>query len=402
MSTVTLGHVAYLVGVLGLLCSTGYLVLVLVSVLRFIASRKTADDFWPAVTLFKPVHGMEPRLLENLESFFQQDYPEFELVFGARDESDEALVLVRQLRRKYPDVPVRIAIAGEPNHPNAKVCSLERMLPLATTDYFIFSDSDVRVDRSYILDVVAPLADPQVGLTTCLYRGVPTGGIWSRLEALGMSVEMTSGVLAANSVEGMDFALGPTMATRREVLHKIGGIGVLADYCSDDYLLGNYIAKLGYRVLISEHVIDHVVLNRSFRDSILHQVRWMKSTRFSRPMGHLGTALTFAIPFGLLALLGSAAAGNLRAGLALFTAAYLNRVALSLASGWTVVRDRNSLRYCWLYPLRDLMGFCFWAASYLSTNIVWRGERYRLVRGGRMERLTPAEDSRPVTVDHLA
>ncbi len=402
MSTVTLGHTLYLIGLLGLLCSTGYLILVAISVFRFLADRKRHADFWPAVTLFKPLHGMEPQLLENLESFFQQDYPEFELIFGARDERDEALVLVHQLRRKYPDVPVHIAISGEPNRPNAKVCSLERMVPLATNDYFVFSDSDVRVDRSYVRDVVAPLADPQVGLTTCLYRGVPTGGLWSRLEALGMSVEMTSGVLAANMLEGMKFALGPTMATRREVLEKIGGIGVLADYCSDDYLLGNYIAGLGYRVLISEHVIDHVVLNRSFRDSVLHQVRWMKSTRFSRSAGHLGTALTFAVPFGVLAFIGSVLVGNPKVGFEVLAAALLNRVLLALVSGWAVVRDRRALWQCWLYPLRDLMGFCFWVASYLGTDIVWRGEFYRLVDGGRMERLTPVEQPEPLTVDHLA
>src|SRR5581483_4212919 len=181
----TLGQILSSLGVFGLLCSTGYLILVLVSVFRFLLGRQQHPDFWPAVTLFKPVHGMEPRLPENLESFFQQDYPEFELIFGARDENDEALTIVRQLRHKYPDIPMRIVISGEPSRPNAKVCSLELMIPLATTNYFIFSDSDVHVNRSYIRDVIAPLADPQVGLTTCLYRGAPTGGRWSRLEALG-------------------------------------------------------------------------------------------------------------------------------------------------------------------------------------------------------------------------
>jgi ceramide glucosyltransferase len=401
MLTVTIGHFLRAIGVLGLLCSTGFLVLVLVAVVRFLAGRKRHPDFWPAVTLLKPLHGMEPHLLENLESFFQQDYPEFEIIFGTRDETDPALALVALLRRKYPDVPVRVAFSGEPDRPNAKVCSLERMLPLAATDYFIFSDSDVHVDRSYIREVVAPLADPAVGMVTCLYRGVPTGGIWSRLEALGMSVEMTAGVLAADATEGTKFALGPTMATRREVLHQIGGVGILADYCSDDYLLGNYIADLGYRVLISRYVIDHVVLNRNFRDTILHQVRWMKSTRFSRPIGHIATVLTFAMPFGLLALAGNLLLGNVTAGLALFLIAFLNRVILALATGCAVVRDRNSLRYCWLYPLRDFMGFCFWLASYVGTNIVWRGELYRLTPGGRMERVSiPA--SVPVPVDHLA
>jgi ceramide glucosyltransferase len=177
------------------------------------------------------------------------------------------------------------------------------------------------------------------------------------------------------------------MAGRRDAIEKIGGMGALADYCADDYVLGNSIAGLGYRVLISEHVIDHIVLNRSFRDSVVHQVRWMKSTRFSRPKGHFGTALTFAMPFGLLSLIGGLMMGNTAAGLIVFGAAFLNRVILSLATGWGVVRDPDSVRYCWLYPLRDLMGFVFWIASYNGSTIVWRGERYRLSYGGKMERM---------------
>jgi len=163
----------------------------------------------------------------------------------------------------------------------------------------------------------------------------------------------------------------------------------LLDYCSDDYILGNEIAKLGYRVLLSDYIVNHIVLNRTFHDSVAHQTRWMKSTRFSRPKGHLGTVLTFAMPFGLLSLVGGLLIHNAAAGLAVFAAAYLNRVILSIATGWAVVRDRRSLTYCWLYPLRDLMGFFFWLASYSGTTVVWRGELYRLSYGGKMERVKP-------------
>ena len=387
----TLAHIFFYAGILGLLCSTGFLILTLYSVLRFRSRPKETLGFTPPVTLFKPVHGMEPRLEDNLESFFHQDYPHFELIFGARQSTDKALAIVEQLRLKYPNVPVKIALSGEPDRPNAKVCSLEKMVPLATTDYYIISDSDVHVEPSYIREVIAPFADPHVGMVTCLYRGVPTGGLWSRLEALGMSVEMTAGVVCAETLEGMKFALGPTMAGRRDAIEKTGGMSALADYCADDYILGNSIAELGYRVLISDHLIDHIVLNRNFHDSVLHQVRWMKSTRFSRPKGHLGSVLTFAMPFGLLSLLGGLLMRNPIAGLIVFGAAFLNRIVLSLATGWGVVRDPNSVRYCWLYPLRDLMGFCFWLASYSGTTVVWRGELYRLSYGGKMERVGRSE-----------
>ncbi|MGZ4814966.1 MAG: glycosyltransferase, partial [Terriglobales bacterium] len=217
----------------------------------------------------------------------------------------------------------------------------------------------------------------------------------------GMSVEMTAGVLSANTLEGMKFALGPTMAGRRDAIERAGGMSPLADYCADDYILGNAIAELGYRVLISDHVIDHIVVSRRFRDSIAHQVRWMKSTRFSRPKGHFGTALTFAMPFGLLSLIGGLLMHNAIAGLAVFAAAFLNRVILSIATGWTIVHDRRSLTCCWLYPLRDLMGFFFWLASYSGTTVVWRGELYRLSYGGKMERVSTSvklKDKKDVAV----
>ncbi len=392
-------HGLFWAAFIGLMCSTGFLILALYSILRYVARPKpSAGSFTPRVTLLKTVYGLEPRLEQNLESFFAQDYPAFEIIFGARNNDDAAIRIVERLREKYPMVPVRVVFSGEPQRPNAKVCSLEKMIAVATTDFYVISDSDVHVEPNYIREIMMPFSDPQMGVVTCLYRGVPTGGIWSRLEALGMSVEMTAGVVVANTLEGMKFALGPTMIARRHALEQIGGIGRFADYCSDDYLLGNWIAEAGWKVVISHHVIDHVVLNRNFKTSILHQVRWMKSTRFSRPKGHFGTVLTFAMPFGILGLIAGLVLGKPVLATEIFGWAVLNRMMLSIAAGWFVVRDPNALKHCWLYPLRDLMGSFFWAASYHNAEIVWRGERYRLSLDGKMTRI----DSGPVAVDHLA
>ncbi len=392
------------IGFIGLMCSTGFLILTLFSVLRLISRpRPSPTNFTPRVTLLKPVCGLEPRLDENLESFFTQNYPAYEIIFGARNNDDPALRIVERLRDKYPMVPIKLAFSGEPQHPNAKVCSLVEMIKLASSNYYVISDSDVHVEPNYIREIIAPFADPKVGCVTCLYRGVPTGGLWSRLEALGMSVEMTSGVVCANQLEGMKFALGPTMIARREALEQIGGIGTLVDYCSDDYLLGNWIEEKGWDVVLSHHVIDHVVLNRNFRNSILHQVRWMKSTRFSRPKGHFGTMLTFAMPFGIVGGVAALLLGKPIFAAELFGWALLNRMMLSIATGWAVVHDTRSLKHCWLYPLRDLMGFFFWAASYANSEVLWRGERYRLIMGGKMVRISELKDhSRAVAVDDLS
>src|SRR5271169_4922188 len=385
-----------LFAVAGLVTSTGYLLLVLFAGVRFRRSQRRSaevDGAFPPVTLLKPLCGMEPGLEANLTSFFEQQYPRFEIIFGARHADDPALGVVRRISCKYPAVPVKIVATGEPLRPNAKVCSLVKMYARAAHDYLIISDSDVHVAPNYIAEVVRPLLEPGNGMVTCLYRGVATGGLWSKLEALGMSVEMTSGAIVANLMEGMKFALGPTMAVRRDALEAVGGFESLAEYCADDYVLGRKVAESGRRVVMSQHVIDHVVIDRSFACSMRHQIRWMKSTRFSRHAGHAGTALTFALPFGLLGLLVAGALHHWALGFGLLATAYLNRVVLSVAAGWGVVRDRRALRMAWLYPLRDLMGFVFWCASYSSRVIVWRGDWYRLEDGGRMVLTQPGAAS---------
>jgi ceramide glucosyltransferase len=378
-----------LVAAAGLLASSVFVVLVVAASARHLrrGPKPTEPSVWHAVTMLKPLHGLEPDLESNLESFFSQDYPDFELIFGARDLGDPALAVVRQLHKRYPKVKAKIVTSGSPDRPNAKICSLEQMYTQATTPYLVISDSDVHVDPSYLKEVVRPLFDERVGLVTCLYRGVPTGGAWSTLEALGMSVEMTSGVVVADMLEGMQFALGPTMAVRRDALEKAGGIGALADYCADDYLLGKRVFEAGYTVLLSSHVIDHVVINRTFRQSVLHQVRWMKSTRFSRPAGHIGAGLTYAMPFGVLGLVAAMAAGHILLGIGLLAWAVLNRLIMTIVAGWFVVRDPRSLKYCWLYPIRDFTGFCYWCASFFGNTIVWRDETYRLEHDGKMVRL---------------
>jgi ceramide glucosyltransferase len=377
------------IALVGLLTSSFYLLLVAVAVLRFRRKRRSViHSDLPPLTLLKPVHGNEPQLRESLESFFCLNYPRFEIIFGARSSEDPAFVTIRELMRKYPHVPVKLISVGEPPWANAKCWSLVKMLQEASYDHLVISDSDVEVSPDYLRELVPPLLQPDVGCVTTVYRGKPTNGLWTRLEALGMSVEMTSGVLVAEMLEGMKFALGPTMAVRRDVLQQIGGFANFGDYCSDDFLLGQKIAAAGYKVVLSPHVIDHVVLHESLRQSALHQVRWMKSTRYSRPKGHLGMALTFAMPYGVLALLAGASASRPLLSAVVFAASYLNRAVLSVVAGLGAVRDRRSLYYCWLYPVRDLMAFAVWLASYFSDEIRWRGECYRLEVGGKMARIT--------------
>ncbi len=380
------------ISILGLATSSTFLLLVVIAVSRFKrrcaearrATQNTPVDRLPPVTIFKPVHGMEERLAENLESFFQQNYPDFEIIIGSRSADDPAIAVAEQLRVRYPQVKSRTVISGPPQWPNAKVFTLDKMIPLSRNDFFVISDSDVRVERNFLRNVVPPLLDPKLGLVTCLYLGDPTSNFWSSLEALGMSVEMPSGVVVADMLEGIRFALGPAVALRRDALEAIGGIGATAAYYSDDYVLGNRIWAAGYKVIFSHHFIYHVLTQRPFRRTLGDQLRWMKSTRHSRPLGHIGSGLTFAMPFGVLGLIAASALGQLRWGMALLAAAFLNRVIQSVAVGWGLLRDRRALYLCWLYPLRDLQGFMVWLASFLSHKFYWRGEIYRFTHEGRI------------------
>jgi ceramide glucosyltransferase len=403
-------HVFLYIGIAGLCTCTGFLVLVAMALIRF---RRTASNLslnadLPPVTLLKPLCGLEPNLRENLVSFFDQQYPNFEIIFGMRDSRDPALKVLRSVQEDFPSVPVKVVFSGPPEWPNAKVWSLEKMRGQASHPYLIISDSDVFVAPNYIEEVVTPLLDPGIGLVTCIYRGVPTGGLWSRLEALGMSVEMTAGVLASDLLEGMTFALGPTMAMRSDVLDTIGGFEMLGDYCADDYVLGNLVHRAGWKVELSRHLIDHVVLNRSFRSSILHQIRWMKSSRFSRPAGHVSSVLSFAMPFSLLAAASALFMHRPSLAVTLLALGLLNRALMALLAGWKAVGDPNALHYFWLFPLRDFMGFCFWVLSFFGNTVLWRHQAYRLQAGGKMLPIhadgSPIleSESAAVTVDHLA
>lgn len=391
----------------GLVSSFVFLFLAIVAAIRFknrSASGRRAvlsfpQDQLPPVTIFKPVHGMEQRLEDNLESFFQQDYPNYEIIIGARSEDDPAILLSEKLRRRYSQVKSHIVISGPPEWPNAKVFTLDKMIPLSRNDFFVISDSDVRVDRDFLRNVIPPLFDRKLGLVSCLYRGDPASDFWSFLEALGMSVEMPSGVVTADMLEGIRFALGPAVALRRDSLDAIGGIRATADYYSDDYVLGNKVWAAGYKVIFSHYFIHHVLTPRSFIRTLGDQLRWMKSTRHSRPWGHIGSGLTFAMPFGLLGLIAAGALDEWGVGVWFLFAAFLNRVIQSLVVGWWLLEDQRALRFCWLYPLRDLQGFGVWLASFLSHTFYWRGEIYRFTEDGKIIAQTRKTAASPVATE---
>jgi ceramide glucosyltransferase len=232
--------------------------------------------------------------------------------------------------------------------------------------------------------VVAPLLDPKVGAVTCAFRGKSAGGAWSALDAMGQSVEFTAGVLIADLLEGTKFGLGPTIAVRRDSLAAIGGFAAIRQYLSNDFALGNAIYRAGYKVVLSGRVVDHISQPMTFRQMWERELRWAMGTRYSRPKGHPGEVLTYAVPYGILALLTASLLSHPLTGVALFAAAWLNRMVECVVIGGWAAEDRFALRSALVYPVRDLQGFIIWCASYLSNRSLWRDNKYVLLKGGRL------------------
>jgi ceramide glucosyltransferase len=386
------------VALIGTVSSAVFLGLAVLGVIRFRADARkqvrsvTDDGHLPPVSVLKPVHGLEARLKENIESFFRQDYPDYEILFAADEADDAALDVVREVCARYPYIRSRVLVTGAP-WPNPVVHAFHCMAEAAAHDILVTTDSDVEVDPHYLREIVPPLLDPQVGMVTCVYRGKNAAGFFSGLTAIGMSVEMTAGVLVANLLEGMKFGLGPTTVVRKDSLASIGGYTALRDYIAYDFAIGNLMARKGYQVVLSGHVIDHVVNQPSFRRMWQNQLRWAQTTRYSRPKGHFGSGLIFAMPYGLLGFFAAGFLGHWGAGALLLTVAVLNRLTEAWLVGWLVVRDPQIRRAPWLYPLRDLLGSLVWFASYLTLRYVWRDSRFEL-KGTRIALRQTSSDSR--------
>lgn len=380
------------ISVAGVTTSSIYSLLVLVAAVRFGLRRKreesVSEDFLPPLSVLKPLHGTEEGMERNLETFFEQDYPDFELLFCARHASDPGLQLAQTVGERYPNVRARFITCGEPvpKFHNAKVFSLAKLDSVARYDNYVTSDADVRVEPQYLRKMARNFAHPEVALASCVYLGTahPGAGFSSQLDAVGKSVEMTSGVLVADMLEGTKFALGATMAVRRQSFQDVGGFGELGQFYADDFVLGNRLDAQGKRVLLATHVIRLMVQDSPLSLSFRNQLRWMQSTRRSRPWGHLGSGLTFAMPFGLLGFAWGLCTGHFGLGLACLLIALANRW-LQAGAILLVLGDADWLRGTCIYPLRDLLGSVLWIASYSGENFYYRGRVYKLKQGGMVE-----------------
>src|SRR5579864_3676587 len=302
------GFVHTLAAILLLLLAASivYSLLSIIAAYRYLSVRPPVLHSVEPISILKPLAGLDLDLESNLRTFFEQDYPSFEILFAVRSEKDPAAEVVSRLQREYTKVPSRLVVTGEPPYPNAKVFSLDRMLSAAANDLVVTSDSDVRVTPGLLRTVAAEFQDEHLGVATCPYRAVPGGSVWSRLEAIGMNTDFWGGALVARMLEGMRFAVGPTVAARRSVLQAIGGFARLKEYLAEDFVMGKFAAEAGHGVILSSYVIEHHIGSATLSENVAHRLRWTRSTRRSRPAGYIGQLFTMPVPLALLVCVFSA------------------------------------------------------------------------------------------------
>ncbi len=356
----------------------GSLVFTLLSILaaqRYLSVPVRRPVGTEPVSILKPLSGLDEGLESNLRTFFEQDYQgDYEILFAVRSRQDAAVPVVDKLRSEYPGVLSRLLIVGEPPYPNAKVWSLSHMMREARYDLLVMSDSDIRVTPNLLTTVAAEFEDPLLGVATCPYRAIPGASIWSQLEATGMNTDFIAGILTARLLEGMKFAVGPTIVARKQVIEDIGGWDRVREYLAEDFVIGQFAAEKGHGVILSSYVIEHHIGTATLTENAAHRTRWTRSTRRSRPAGYVGQLFTMPIPIALL----------LTAIRPDFWPALACAAIFRYSAAWVMspLVLRGDLAWH-LVPLEDLMTFAFWIAGFFGNSIVWRGRVYKLLNDGR-------------------
>ncbi|HYE73192.1 MAG TPA: bacteriohopanetetrol glucosamine biosynthesis glycosyltransferase HpnI [Blastocatellia bacterium] len=345
------------------------------------SARQISASFTPPVSVLKPLRGNEEWMYEAVASFCEQDYPDYEIIFGVLDPQDSAIDLVDRLRTAYPQRQIKFVI--EPNRigTSAKVSNLYNMCQEAKHEILVISDCDARAGRDYLRSVVAPLADEKVGLVTCLYRPIGSRNFSALLEGLGLMGEFALGVLVARWMDGVKFAFGATAVTRQSVIIKFGGFAAIANQLGDDFLLGNLTAQAGYKVILSPYVVETVIPPYRFGEMFRHQLRWARSTKFRRPLGYIGLIFTYTTALAMIALLSFPASTLI---LSVSSTALILRFLSAWLIGVAGFDDRVLKRYFYLLPIRDLLSFVVWIASFFGNTVYWCGDRYRLQPGGKL------------------
>jgi ceramide glucosyltransferase len=347
--------------------------------------QNSTASFTPPVSILKPVRGLDPDAYENFASFCRQDYPEYEIVFCVGDGTDPVLPVIEKIMRDFPECKIRVLFGSDRVATNDKVAKLARLANEAHYEYLAINDSDVRAEPDYLRTIIAPLADPKIGAVTCFYAPTDEKTLVQHLQSVGMLSDFYAGILVAWQLDGVKFALGPTIATTRTQLAGFGGYQAIENRPADDLLVGRLIADQGYEVKILPYSVLTVADYDSMRDLFNKRLRWIVVMRHMRPWGHLGLIFTVGLPWALAAVAVHPALG--------VAVGYLGTyLALRSAMTWTIgswgLKHRVSWQKYALIPLWDAMASLIWLVSFTRTTIMWRGHKY-FIRDGQLVPAAP-------------
>lgn len=366
-----------------------YYLIALYSSWRYFGQPAVVPDasFTPPVSVLKPIRGLDPDAYENLASFCRLDYPKYEILFCVDPDDYAVLSVLAKLTANFPECDIRILYGSGRRATNDKVAKLARLANEAAYEHVVISDSDVRVRPDYLRQVIAPLRDPKVGATTCIYVPTEVATLTDRIQTIGMMSDFYAGVLVDWQLEGIKFALGPTIATTRTRLSGFGGYAALENRPADDLLVGRLIAEQGHEVVLLRYAIGTVCDYGSFRELLHKRLRWIVVMRHMRPWGHFGLFFTQGLPLALLAV----AMHPSKTVAVAYLGSYM---VLRMAMAWTIGIHGLRQTFLWkqmpLIPVWDAVACALWLTSFARNSIRWRGADYYIREGC----LVPADSVR--------
>ncbi len=356
-----------------------YCMLAVIGTWRYRRSGARRLAVFPPVSVLRPLAGAQDNTEANLRSLFSQDYPGFEVLLSVHEATDPAAAIARRVMAEFPGIPSRLIVAGVSPQPNAKVWSLRALEGHAANEILVMSDSDIQHEPDCLATVVSELEQPNVALVTCPYRAFGGPRFWARLEALGLNTDFLAGMLTQRLLNGMDFAIGCTIATRRRDLASIGGFDTLQRYLAEDFIVGNLLHAQGRGVILSRSVITHHIGNEGFLKNWKHRLRWARSTRRSRRAGYIGEIFTKPFAISLLIWAVEPRAWGF------VVIALMFRAGVAYSTGLEILEDPLLARYWWLLPVEDVASFVNWVLGFFGKTILWRGRRLVVAPDGSFE-----------------
>jgi len=380
------------------LCAIGYLLFANFCIIELQKSRKRPhipSGFTPLVTVFKPICGLEHGMDENLRSFCEQDYPEYQIIFGLHGEDDTAIPVIEKIIQDYPQLDLEMVIDTRLHGTNHKVSNLINMFPTAKHDILLVADSDMRVGKNYLHDIVAPFANAANGAVTCLYSGRSEGGLASRLNAMFINEWFLPSVLISNALKDINYCMGATMAVRREILTDFGGFEALSNYLADDYMLGQMVSERGYKIHLSHTIVENLSYESSYKSLFLHELRWARTLRAVEPLGYLGTFLTDTLMIGsLTALFALIFTHHIFLPASILSITITARILLHLQVKSALgLNGRGSLL---LIPVRDLLSFIIRIVSFTGHSVEWRNHIFSVDDEGLIHEEVETDENTPL------